>query len=96
MHDVVNKRLPLMTLAIYGHPFSSYTQKALIALWEKGLAFEFQPEVPRAGENVDPVEGVARVGHDRLILHGPVEGTEVEDDVTGEVRVGVMRRSPLG
>ena len=31
-----------MTLALYGHPFSSYTQKALIALWEKGLAFEFR------------------------------------------------------
>ncbi len=31
-----------MTLALYGHPFSSYTQKALIALWEKGLAFEFK------------------------------------------------------
>jgi glutathione S-transferase len=31
-----------VTLALYGHPFSSYTQKALIALWEKGLAFEFK------------------------------------------------------
>lgn len=31
-----------MTLALYGHPFSSYTQKALIALWEKGMAFEFR------------------------------------------------------
>lgn len=31
-----------MPLALYGHPFSSYTQKALIALWELGLAFEFR------------------------------------------------------
>ncbi len=38
-----------MSLALYGHPFSSYTQKALIALWENGTAFEFRslgPETP--------------------------------------------------
>ena len=28
-------------LALYGHPFSSYTWKALIALYENGTAFEF-------------------------------------------------------
>lgn len=32
-----------MPLALYGHPFSSYTQKALIALYENELAFEFRP-----------------------------------------------------
>ena len=31
-----------MSLALYGHPFSSYTQKALIALYENGTAFEFR------------------------------------------------------
>jgi glutathione S-transferase len=31
-----------MTLALYGHPFSSYTQKALIALYENDTAFEFR------------------------------------------------------
>jgi glutathione S-transferase len=31
-----------MPLELYGHPFSSYTQKALIALWEAGTAFEFR------------------------------------------------------
>ena len=35
-----------MTLALYGHPFSSYTQKALIALWETRTPFEFR--------NLDP------------------------------------------
>ena len=30
-----------MTLQLYGHPFSSYTQKALIALYENGTPFEF-------------------------------------------------------
>jgi glutathione S-transferase len=39
-----------MSLALYGHPFSSYTQKVLIALYENGLTFEFrsiQPETPQ-------------------------------------------------
>ena len=31
-----------MSLALYGHPFSSYTQKALIALYEVGTPFEFR------------------------------------------------------
>ena len=38
-----------MTLALYGHPFSSYTQKALIALYENETSFEFRglgPETP--------------------------------------------------
>ncbi len=43
-----------MPLALYGHPFSSYTQKALIALYENGTAFEFRcigPDTPEhAGE----------------------------------------------
>jgi len=29
-------------LALYGHPFSSYTQKVLIALYENGTPFEFR------------------------------------------------------
>ena len=39
-----------MSLALYGHPFSSYTQKALIALYENGTAFEFRcigPDTPQ-------------------------------------------------
>lgn len=31
-----------MSLLCYGHPFSSYTWKALIPLYEKGLDFEFR------------------------------------------------------
>lgn len=31
-----------MPLTLYGHPFSSYTQKALIAMYENGTAFEFR------------------------------------------------------
>lgn len=43
-----------MSLALYGHPFSSYTQKALIALYENATPFEFRcigPDTPEhAGE----------------------------------------------
>ena len=38
-----------MSLALYGHPFSSYTQKALIALYENDTGFEFRmigPDTP--------------------------------------------------
>ncbi|HEU4623963.1 MAG TPA: glutathione S-transferase family protein [Steroidobacteraceae bacterium] len=39
-----------MSLALYGHPFSSYTQKVLIALYENAISFEFRcigPETPQ-------------------------------------------------
>jgi len=39
-----------MPLILYGHPFSSYTQKALIALYENDTPFEFRcigPETPQ-------------------------------------------------
>jgi glutathione S-transferase len=39
-----------MSLLLYGHPFSSYTQKALIALYENGTPFEFRsigPDTPQ-------------------------------------------------
>ncbi|MES1204100.1 MAG: glutathione S-transferase family protein [Pseudomonadota bacterium] len=35
-----------MPLALYGHPFSSYTQKALIALYENATPFEFRLIAP--------------------------------------------------
>ncbi|MEZ5463150.1 glutathione S-transferase family protein [Dokdonella sp.] len=39
-----------MSLALYGHPFSSYTQKALVALYENDIPFEFRcisPDEPQ-------------------------------------------------
>jgi glutathione S-transferase len=38
-----------LSLALYGHPFSSYTQKVLVALYENGTPFEFRcigPDTP--------------------------------------------------
>ena len=43
------------------------------------------PDVARGGPDVDPVERVARVAEERLVLLPPVEGVEVEDHVVGEV-----------
>lgn len=31
-----------MALALYSHPFSSYCQKVLVALWENALAFDYR------------------------------------------------------
>jgi glutathione S-transferase len=35
-----------MSLILYGHPFSSYCQKVLVALYENGTAFEFRQLSP--------------------------------------------------
>ena len=35
-----------MSLELYGHPFSSYTQKVLIALYENGTPFDFRVLAP--------------------------------------------------
>jgi glutathione S-transferase len=40
-----------MSLALYGHPFSSYTQKVLIALYENGTPFEFRTIGPDSPEH---------------------------------------------
>ena len=42
-----------MSLVLYGHPFSSYTQKVLIALYENSTSFEFRclgPDTPQHSE----------------------------------------------
>ena len=42
-----------MSLALYGHPFSSYTQKVLIALYENGTPFEFRAIGPDSPHTAD-------------------------------------------
>src|SRR5690606_12726757 len=46
-----NEGGPLVTLALYGHPFSSYTWKALIALYANETAFAFRILDPDHAEN---------------------------------------------
>src|ERR1700761_866639 len=40
-----------MSINLYGHPFSSYTQKALVALYENATPFDFKPLGPETPEN---------------------------------------------
>lgn len=40
-----------MSLALYGHPFSSYCQKVLIALYENAIGFELRLLSPDAPQN---------------------------------------------
>jgi glutathione S-transferase len=41
-----------MSIVFYGHPFSSYAQKVLVALYENGLAFDYR-ELQPGNEAVD-------------------------------------------
>ncbi len=41
-----------MPLALYGHRFSSYTQKVLIALYENNIPFEFRNLAPEQPDNL--------------------------------------------
>lgn len=51
-----------MTLKLYAHPFSSYCQKALIALYENGTPFDWKmlsadhPEIYADADWAHPVE----------------------------------------
>ena len=40
-----------MTIEVFGHPFSSYTQKALIALYENDTPFTFRTIAPDEPDN---------------------------------------------
>ena len=42
-----------MTLQFFGHPFSSYTQKVLIALWAKETPFNYRMVDPDHPENME-------------------------------------------
>ena len=45
-----------MSLQLFGHPFSSYTQKVLIALWADGTGFEYRILDPDHPENMDELK----------------------------------------
>ena len=46
-----------MALALFAHPFSSYSQKALMALYENGTAFEDRMLGPDHPDNVSDLRG---------------------------------------
>ena len=59
-------------LVFYGHPFSSYTWKALIAFYEKGIDFDYrvlEPDQPQHGEEL---KAHWPVGQFPLLVHDGV------------------------
>jgi glutathione S-transferase len=69
-----------MTLELFGHPFSSYTWKALIALYEKDLPFTLIKLGPDQEENHARLQALWPVGQFPVLVDGPrtiVEATAV-------------------
>jgi len=67
-----------MTLTLYGHPFSSYTQKVLIALWENGTPFAFRNVWP---ESADTAEWLRRWPLAKFPVLADGERTVVETSI---------------
>lgn len=65
-----------MPLLLYGHPFSSYTQKVLIALYENATPFEFRGLGPDQPENVGEWLRRWPLGKFPLLLDGAREVVE--------------------
>ncbi|MXP42686.1 glutathione S-transferase family protein [Altererythrobacter soli] len=59
-----------MMLALYGHPFSSYTWKALIPLYANGTAFEFRALGPDDGYSMDFLRQVHPAGKFPVLVDG--------------------------
>lgn len=57
-----------MRLALYGHPFSSYTQKVLIPLWADETAFEYRILDPEHPENFDELRRHSPFGQFPLLI----------------------------
>ena len=69
-----------MTVAVYGHPFSSYTWKALIPLYANGTQFEFRSVDPSNAENGAFVAGAHPAGKFPVLVDGDttiVEATSI-------------------
>ena len=59
-----------MTLVLFGHPFSSYTWKALIPLYETGTPFESRELTPDHPENDAALRAVWPLGKFPVLLDG--------------------------
>jgi glutathione S-transferase len=65
-----------VTLALYGHPFSSYTWKALIALYASDTAFEFRMLDPDHVENTKFVAEAHPAGKFPVLTDGGITVVE--------------------
>lgn len=59
-------------LTFYGHPFSSYTWKALIALYEKGIEFDYRSVDPAFPDHMPELKAHWPVGQFPLLVHDGV------------------------
>lgn len=69
-----------MTLALYGHPFSSYTWKALIPLYANGTAFEFREVGPDHPQHAEFVRKAHPAGKFPVLVDGDaavIEATSI-------------------
>ena len=57
-----------MSLEFFGHPFSSYTQKVLIALWADGTDFNYRMIDPDHPENAEELKRHSPFGMFPLII----------------------------
>jgi glutathione S-transferase len=82
-------------LTLYGHPFSSYTQKVLIALWENQTPFEFRNVWP---ESADTAEWLRRWPLAKFPVLADGERTVVETSIIVEylgLRSGARARGAI-
>lgn len=59
-------------LICYGHPFSSYTWKVLIALYEKGIDFDYRSVDPAFPDHMPELKAHWPVGQFPLLVHDGV------------------------
>lgn len=75
-----------MGIALYGHPFSSYTWKALIGFYEQDVPFEFRPLGPDQPDNGEALDRLSPSGQFPLLLDGErvvFESSAIIDYVDG-------------
>ena len=65
-----------MTVAIYGHPFSSFTWKALIAAYEREVDFEFRMIDPQHPEHLARMATLAPTGQFPALVDDATEVVE--------------------
>jgi glutathione S-transferase len=68
-----------MSLELFGHPFSSYTQKVLIALWASETPFDYRMIAPDHPENMDELRRHSPYGMFPLLID---DGTAVFESST--------------
>ncbi|GGE55732.1 glutathione S-transferase [Agaricicola taiwanensis] len=63
-------------LELYGHPFSSFTWKPLIALYEREVPFTFHTVDPGHPNNQALIDRLSPTGHFPALVDGEVEVTQ--------------------